>query len=275
MTTEHNKKEKASGAFFIIPKTLLTSPEYADLSAEACLLYGLMLDRMNLSEKNGWKDENDNSFIYFPVTKIADIIRCSIPKSVKIIKELETHNLIRKVKQGQGKPTMYRIIRTSKVLKNFKSKNLNILNSRLKENEIQDFKNFKSNNTDINNTEFSNNLLRGSVEEDVRERIDYDCLILTENRDDVDNIVDIIADTLRAENSKIRIGSDVLPREAVRERLLTLDSEHITYVLGQIYSNRSTIRDVRSYILKLLYYAPSTMSLFYSAKFAENHGLNA
>lgn len=266
MKIEQNNEKEASGAFFIIPKSLMTSPEYADLSAEACLLYGLMLDRMQLSKKNGWRD--NDSFIYFTNEEASRLLKRGCNKTRKIFNELENIGLLRKKKQGQGKPIKY-YITDCNVHSDVTNKTVISDKTRHSQFNGQDTHKITANNTDMNNTELSNTLLRGSVEEEVREMIDYDCLIYNECKDDLDNIVDIITDTLISENKKIRIGSDVFPREAVQNRLRSLNSEHISYVLEQIYSNKNPIRDIRSYILKLLYNAPSTINLYYSAMFAQ------
>ena len=56
--------------FYRVPKALFTSPRYKALSAEAKILYGLLLDRAALSTRNGWKDEQGRIFIYYTVKKI-------------------------------------------------------------------------------------------------------------------------------------------------------------------------------------------------------------
>ena len=52
-------------SYFRIPRLLITSPRFKSLSIEAKLLYGLMLDRMGLSMKNGWHEEDGRVFIYY------------------------------------------------------------------------------------------------------------------------------------------------------------------------------------------------------------------
>ena len=91
--------------FYRVPKALFTTPRYKTLSAEAKILYGLLLDRAALSTLNGWKDERGRIFIYYTVKEIMAEIGCSKQKAIRLLDELEHKaDLIRRVKQGLGKP---------------------------------------------------------------------------------------------------------------------------------------------------------------------------
>lgn len=73
------------------------------------MLYGLMLDRMSLSVKNQWMDEEGRAYIYYSLEDIMDALGCSNKKAISIMKELDMDagiGLIEKKRQGQGKPTM-------------------------------------------------------------------------------------------------------------------------------------------------------------------------
>ena len=71
----HYGLEAEQYAFFRIPKILMTEPYFKDISTDAKLLYGMMLDRMSLSIKNGWMDENERVYIYFTVEEVCEEIR--------------------------------------------------------------------------------------------------------------------------------------------------------------------------------------------------------
>ena len=62
--------EEETFSFIRIPKALFSNPSYADLTNDARMLYGLILDRMTLSRKNGWTDENGRIYIVFTVKAI-------------------------------------------------------------------------------------------------------------------------------------------------------------------------------------------------------------
>ena len=95
-------------SFYRVPKTLLTDSRYKGVSIEAKVLYGLLLDRMGLSAKNGWYDEQGRVFIYYTLDEIQEDLNCAHGKAVKLLSELDTGNgfgLIERIKQGQGRPT--------------------------------------------------------------------------------------------------------------------------------------------------------------------------
>ena len=95
--------------FYRIPKILLTDKRYAGLSLEAKLLYGLMLDRMSLSIKNNWVDEENHVYIYFKLEEIMECMGIGKDKGVRLLAELDTekgYGLIERRKQGMGRPTV-------------------------------------------------------------------------------------------------------------------------------------------------------------------------
>ena len=98
-----------SFAFYRIPRVLVTGDEFKSLSTDAKLLYGLMLDRMGLSIRNGWYDDMGRVFIYYRADEIQVDLNCGHDKALKLLAELDTAKgigLIERVKQGQGKPTI-------------------------------------------------------------------------------------------------------------------------------------------------------------------------
>lgn len=94
--------------YFRIPRLLITSPRFKHLSTDAKLLYGMLLDRMSLSAKNNWYDEDGRVYIYYTVEEICGDMNCGRDKAMKLLAELDTGKgvgLIERIKQGQGKPT--------------------------------------------------------------------------------------------------------------------------------------------------------------------------
>ena len=95
--------------FFRIPKLLFLDERFIGLSSDAKILYGLMLDRMGLSVKNGWIDEKNHVYIYFTLEEVMEYMRIGKDKGVKLFAELDDEKgcgLIKKKKQGLGKPTL-------------------------------------------------------------------------------------------------------------------------------------------------------------------------
>ena len=96
-------------SFYRIPKALFTNDCFKDLSSDAKILYGLMLDRMSLSIKNQWFDEENRAYIYFSIEDIMELLNCGRNKAVKSLQELDDEKgigLIEKRRQGFGKVTI-------------------------------------------------------------------------------------------------------------------------------------------------------------------------
>ncbi len=95
-------------SFYRIPKTLFTDQRFRGVSMEAKVLYGLMLDRMGLSIRNGWLDKDGKVYIYFTLEDAVEMLNSGKDKVIRLFKELDKPNgigLIERRKQGQGKPT--------------------------------------------------------------------------------------------------------------------------------------------------------------------------
>ena len=78
------------------------------LSTDAKLLYGLLVDRMELSRKNGWIDAQGRVYIYFTLDEIRERLRCAKEKACKLVAELDARGigLIEVKRQGLGKPNI-------------------------------------------------------------------------------------------------------------------------------------------------------------------------
>ena len=94
-------------SFYRVPRLLIKDERFKGLSSDAKLLYGLMLDRMSLSMKNGWLDDESRAYIIYTVDAIMEDLGCAKATCIKIMKELDTENgigLIEKKRRGLGKP---------------------------------------------------------------------------------------------------------------------------------------------------------------------------
>lgn len=178
--------------FYRIPKILFTAECFKTISCEAKVLYGLLLDRMSLSIKNRWFDEEDRVYIIFTVEEIAELMNCGTQKAVRLLKELDSEKgigLVEKRRLGLGKPNVIyvknfmvkqpekeekepekpvntqncenhnsRVVKTTiQECPKSQFKNDENHNSGVVKTTIQECPKSQSNNTDINNTDFSEN----------------------------------------------------------------------------------------------------------------------
>ena len=114
---------------------------------------------------------------------------------------------------------------------------------------------------------------RESYRELILENIEYDILIQNErmDRDRLDELVELMVDTVCSRRETIRIAGDDYPTEVVKSRFLKLNSSHIEYVLDRMRENTTYVRNIKKYLLAALYNAPATIDSYYAS--LVNHDL--
>ena len=285
------KSESEQFAFYRIPKLLFTDSRYAGISVEAKVLYGLMLDRMSLSVRNNWVDDDNRVYIYFTLEEITDYLSIGKDKGVKLLKELDGI-LIERKKQGLGKPVMIYVLNFTDSQNSVQSVDNSaevltseIPKSALRKNRTLDFGKSDSNNTDINNTDLNKTDISSSsrisfaalerereeYKDIIHANIEYDILIQQYAAEKIDSFVNIIVDVLCSFDNMISVNSMQVPKEVVKRKLLKLDYMHIVYVIDCLDENSTKIRNYKSYILTMLYNAPDTMDHYYQSKFNKNY----
>ncbi len=271
-------------SFYRIPKVLFTDERFKAISAEAKVLYGLLLDRMSLSAKNGWLDKDGRVFIIFTVEDIMDALGCATQKAMKLLSELETKSqLIERKRQGLGKPNL---IYVKNFIPQSKFKSFENQNSGEVKIENPELRKSKGSNTDSNNTDLSDTdsfpftsfrgdhqrepkrneaTSRDEYKEIVMENIDYDILLADYpyEHDVLEEILEIIVDTVCTTKSTIRISGDEKPAQVVKSQFLKLNGEHIKFVMGGLQQNTTLIRNMHQYLLATLYNAPLTIGNYY------------
>ena len=281
-------------SFYRIPKALFTDSYFKDLSSDAKILYGLMLDRMSLSIKNQWFDEKNRAYIYFSIEDIMELLNCGRNKAIKSMQELDDETgigLIEKRRQGFGKVNIIYV--KTFMLEKTEEKSL--------EEELEKFKKQTSeeneestevyisnpNYTNLSDTEMNYNKSNQIVSADenrsdgdnpteeyqayenlVKETVDYESLEITHHDDmrQVDEIVNLIVETVMCKNDKILIASNWYPAALVKKKFLMLTYSHIEYVLHCMSGNTSKVKNIKKYLLAALFNAPSTMNGYYQAE---------
>ena len=268
-------------AFYRIPKALFTDPAFRSISTDAKVLYGLLLDRMSLSARNDWLDEQGRVYIVFTVEEIMESLACGNKKAVGLLRELEVGaGLIERRRQGLGKPNLIYV-------KNFiKGNFLKCPNdtSVSVQSTVHDVSKGHGNKTDKNYTDLSetdpflSDVAAGTESEGKDDRTRYqdyffqefglDALMKAnpEDEDMLREMLELLVDTVCSKRRFIRIAGDDKPAEVVKAQLMKLNSDHLRFVLMCLKENTTLVRNMRQYLLAALYNAPLTMNNYYTAR---------
>lgn len=108
---------------------------------------------------------------------------------------------------------------------------------------------------------------RECYREVILDNIEYSYLVQDSHidREQLDEIVDLIVDTVCSARKVIRIAGDDYPAEVVKSRFMKLDSSHVQYVMDCMKDNTSYVRNIKKYLLAALYNAPTTINSYYSS----------
>ena len=281
-------------SFYRLPKALFVDTRFRGVSAEAKILYGLLLDRMGLSTKNGWMDDAGRVYIIFTTEEIMTSLYCADNKATKLMKELEGCGLIERKRRGLGKPNLIYV-------KNFASDPSEPRDQNRENNESRAVKTatpeqLKSrgiknnqNYTDLSDTDpfFSGEIGEGAgIESEGKDdralyqnyfdqKLGLPSLIASnpEDEDMLREMQELLVDTVCSHRKMIRIVGDDKPFEVVKGQLMKLNSDHIRFVLMCLKENTTQVRNMRQYLLASLYNAPMTMHSSYAARV--QHDLNA
>ena len=271
-------------SFYRIPKALFQEQRFQSLSTDAKTLYGILLDRMSLSAKNGWLDEQNRVFIIFTIEDVKRSLCCADNKATKLLRELEEFGLIERKRRGLGRPSLVYV-------KNFSADSSK---TRFQNRENHESGSFKSasqdpakprcNKTDKNNTEMNETYPFNSEETDgmsqreqlekyFSQSLEVELLLrlCPDDEDIIYQIVDLLVDTCATKRKMQRIAGDDRPAEVVRSRFMKLNADHIKFVLKCLAENSSPIRNMKQYLLASLYNGPTTMQLSYQNQ--TNHDL--
>lgn len=250
-------------AFYRTPKAFFQSDEYKDLSAEAKILYGILLDRVSLSAMNEWKDEAGRVFIYCTLESIQEALGCAHQKATKLLRELEKAGLLERKKQGLGKPDIIYVMNFADNLFSAFKSDENHHSGELKISTTECLKssgnNTDKNYIDINNT---NPILSADEDVDMDERRSYkqyfdeqlcvDALYHDNpyDRESITEIMELILDTVCSKRKTIRIAGDDKPLEVVKTGAvyksdveeLTAGQKEIQKLLRGIFSELAKIQ---------------------------------
>lgn len=264
-------------SFYRIPKALFTEAMFGGLSIEAKILYGLVLDRISLSREHDWIDEAGHVYVYYTIKNVKKALGCGNTKACRLLKELETIGLIERKKQGHCKPTIIYVKDFTRFpgAEFMDSRNGNSGDSQI---GIHDNREQESINTKNNNTEFINTYpILSGLDADKDERTVYRDILMEQlsleilyerypfDKEILDSILEMMLDTICSKRKTIRIAGDDKPQAVVKSQFLKLNSTHIEYVMDCLKDNPVKVRNIKQYLLAMLYNAPLTINSYYQA----------
>ena len=284
-------------SFIRIPKLLLTGQKYKKLSSDAKILYGHLLDRMNLSAENGWLDDEGRVFVYCKVDEAADLINCCEKKTIAVFKELEDIELIERKRQGLNKPNLIYVLDFSEEVSDVHFRNCTSDTSGNVERTSQELSEIHTNNTKFNKTDFSDTESspvlsenEGEVVEGKREdrtgqdseqysairsyvasQISLDAL-KHDYPDNplVDELYELIVDVISSNRKEIVIVGETKPMSIVKSKFMKLNMFNIAFVLGRLEDARPDIKNIKQYLLAALYNSIFTTDSYYRTKCNHN-----
>ena len=255
-------------SYVIVDKTLFDNLLYAGLSAEAKLLYGFLLDRSKLSEKNGdaWMNQDGEVFVYFPLSEICTLLGCGHDKASRLLAELRKANLVQTLRQGLGKPNKLFVKPVVQISKN---QNMAPLKNIPLESDKSDSNNTYSSHLD-NNTESTLSRNRDFIEMQVKQNVYYDILSAEIDNNLLDTVITVIVETLSHSTRTVRIAGQQISYSEVYRRFMALNDMHLRYAVDKIKFQDQLIFSPIGYILKTLFYADREMDIYYASRVAQD-----
>ena len=263
-------------SFYRVPKVLFTVPFFRRVSTEAKTLYGILLDRMNLSAKNGWIDKEGRVYIVFTIEEIMNALGCARQKAVKLLDELETNvGLIERKRRGLGRPNLIYVKNfIADVTKPNLQKYENHTPGCMKDT-FQEVPKSNGNNTEMSNTEMKDtdpsdtNLIpsdvtdnemraRRSYETHFRNALEIDLVkhVYPRYKETIDAILSLLVDACSSDRAWFMIGGNKKSAREVKSQFMKLTYDHLLYVLECLSEKESGIQDMTQFLMTALYNAP-------------------
>ena len=268
----HYGQEADSYTFYRVPKILFTEEIFDHLSTDAKLLYGILLDRMQLSVRNRWIDGDGKIYIYYPREKIMDALTCGNKKAGQLLAELDDRHgigLITRIHQGLGKPdkiyvhkcnlsVMPRISRSNTKEEKTEQTEADPVLPDPEDETVEDGDGQAEKDAMEKYYAYRDHFEKECHMDELRKSNPYYTEVL-------DEMEELLTEICCSKKPLLLIGKEERPAGLVRARFMKLRSGHIQYVLNCFTENTTRVRNIRQYLLTALYNAPATISSYYTA----------
>ena len=252
----YKSNETLENNFYQIPQELFVNSLYKDkLNSDSKILYAFLIDRLSLSQKNNWKDSENNVYLIFTRQEVQDKLGLSEKTVIKAFKQLSEVKLIADKRQGLGKPNL---IYVGKIIheENPEQENLQLQNCKnyrsgtvnFTGQELENLQTINTNNikTDIINTD----LINPKSNEDTLNEIKDKCKLNEFTAEDKTILEDVIDGLYYKEN--LKVGKVTITHFKILEKLKLIVKENLTQVLD-ILKNVPNIQNAKNYLMICIY----------------------
>ena len=248
----YKSNETLEHKYYQIPQELFVNEKYKNkLNSDSKILYAFLLDRLSLSQKNHWIDEDNNVYLIFTREEVQEKLNLSdktVTKSFKILMEV---NLVQEKRQGLGKPNLIYVGK----INHSDSENLRFLNrknydSGIEESTTLDSENLRGINTNNINTNIINT-------DSINPKIDEDLLLIKEKRNlneftkEEKTILEDVIDNLYYTDN-LKVGNITVNHFKISDKLNLITKDNLVQLLD-ILKNTPNIQNAKNYLMICLY----------------------
>lgn len=248
----YKSNETLEHKYYQIPQELFVNEKYKNkLNSDSKILYAFLLDRLSLSQKNHWIDEDNNVYLIFTREEVQEKLNLSdktVTKSFKILMEV---NLVQEKRQGLGKPNLIYVGK----INHSDSENLRFLNrknydSGIGESTTLDSENLRGINTNNINTNIINT-------DSINPKSDEELLLikdkcnLNEFAKEEKTILEDVIDNLYYINN-LKVGNITVNHFKILDKLNLITKDNLVQLLG-ILKNTPNIQNAKNYLMICLY----------------------
>lgn len=256
----YKSNETLSNRYYQIPQELFVSSLYKDkLNSDSKILYGFLLDRITLSQKNHWIDADKNIYLIFTRQEVQDKLRLSEKTVTKAFKQLADVNLIVEKRQGLGKPNLIYVGKIQYEEKeditdteNLQLQSRNFYGSVIVENTVQEQENLQTINTNNIKTNIINtdSINPKSEDEAELEKLKDQCKLNEFTKEEKIILEDVI-DSLYHKDT-LKVGSVIINHYKILDKLQLIVKENLIQLLD-ILNNIPSIQNAKNYLMICLY----------------------
>ena len=251
----YKDNEYLENSYYKIPQELFVSSLYKDkLNSDSKILYAFLLDRLSLSQKNHWIDDERNIYLIFTREEVQEKLNLSDKTATKAFKQLNNVGLVQEKRQGLGKPNLIYVGKIQHeetenlrflIRKNYDSVNENITNLESENLRGINTNNIKTNITNTNSINPQNNNVCISLNV-VKER----CQLNDFSKEEQTMLEDVIERLYYADT--LKVGSVIITNSKILSKLALINKNNLIQLLD-IAKSSNNIKNITNYLMICLY----------------------